>query len=144
MISQKKHADRSRYESRPSLFAVRVSVLLMLATMGCVDEEIPAHLIGTWMATSPSHQGRFIEISDKHIIFSSDEIHSIFYAIHRVESIGMEDGFAYSIEYRGVGGGSRMLSLRYIDGDPVAIELENQAGNWIRKDQVTPNRKEAI
>jgi hypothetical protein len=120
-----------------------VLTFLMVSVAGCIGEEFPAQLIGTWMATSPSHQGRFIEISSEHIIFSSDESHSTFYTIHGVESIEVEGRLEYTIEYRGVGGDSRRIGLRPSDGDPVAIELANQDGIWVRKDQITPKRKEA-
>jgi hypothetical protein len=96
------------------------------------------------MATSPSHQGRSIEISEEHIIFSSDESHSTFYTIHGVESEQRQGKSEYTIEYRGVGGSSRRIALRLLDGDPVGIELANQAGIWVRKDQSMPKRKESI
>ncbi len=67
-----------------------VLAFLMAAAAGCLGEEFPTQLIGTWMATSPSHQGRFVEISEEHIIFSSDESHSIYYTIHAIESIELE------------------------------------------------------
>jgi hypothetical protein len=117
---------------------------LMAASAGCLGEEFPAQLIGTWMATSPSHQGRFIEISKEHLMFSSDEDHSTFYTIHGVEAIEMQGKLEYTIEYRGVGGDSRRIALWLSDGDPAAIELANQDGIWVRKDQITPKRKEAI
>jgi hypothetical protein len=116
----------------------------MVSVAGCIGEEFPAQLIGTWMATSPSHQGRFIEISEEHVIFSSDESHSIFYTIHEIESIEREEGLEYTIEYYGVGGDSRRITLRLSDGDPVAIELANQDGIWVRKGHITPKRKDVI
>jgi hypothetical protein len=121
-----------------------VLALLMAAAAGCLGEEFPAQLIGTWMATSPSHQGRFIEISEEHVIFSSDESHSISYTIHGIESMELDGILEYTIEYRGVGSDSRRLTLRLSDGDPVAIELANQDGIWVRKGQITPKRKEVI
>jgi len=96
------------------------------------------------MANSPSHQGRSIEISKGQIVFSSDENHSTFYTIHGIESRELENALEYTIEYRGVGDYDRELTLRLSDGDPVAIELENQDGIWIRKSPVIPQRKEAI
>jgi hypothetical protein len=96
------------------------------------------------VATSPSHQGRFIEISEEHVIFSSDESHSISYTIHGIESMELDGILEYTIEYRGVGSDSRRLTLRLSDGDPVAIELANQDGIWVRKGQITPKRKEVI
>ncbi|MBW2692132.1 MAG: hypothetical protein JRE57_05805 [Deltaproteobacteria bacterium] len=121
-----------------------VSTLLMVAAGGCIGEQFPTQLIGTWVATSPSHQGRFIEISEEHVIFSSDESHSIFYTIHGIESIEREEGLEYTIEYRGVGNDSRRITLRLSDRDPVAIELANQDGTWVRKGQITPKRKDVI
>jgi len=121
-----------------------VLAFLIVAAAGCLGEEFPAQLIGTWAATSPSHQGRFVEISEEHIIFSSDENHSVFYTIHEIESIELEGRLEYMIEYRGVGGDSRRIGLRLSAGDPVAIELANQDGIWVRKDQNTPKRKESI
>jgi hypothetical protein len=121
-----------------------VLAFLMAAAAGCLGEEFPAQLIGTWMATSPSHQGRFIEISEEHVIFSSDESHSIFYMIHEIESTELERRLEYTIEYRGVGGDSRRITLRLSDGAPLAIELANQDGIWVRKDRITPKRKESI
>ncbi len=134
---------RFRKIDRADLLTWALAFSLIVAA-GCIGEELPAQLIGTWMATSPSHQGRFIEISEEHIIFSSDENHSTFYTIHGIESTENQGKLAYTIEYRGVGGGSRKIALRLSDGDPVAIELANQDGIWIRKDQITPNGKEAI
>ena len=121
-----------------------VLTFLMVAAGGCIGEEFPTQLIGTWAATSPSHQGRFIEISEEHVIFSSDENHPVFYTIHGIESIEREEGFEYTIEYRGVGGDSRRISLRLSGGNPVAIELANQDGIWVRKGQITPKRKDVI
>ena len=112
----------------------------MIAAVGCMGEEPPAHLIGTWMATSPRHQGRFLEISKEHIIFGADEVHSTFYTIRGIESEELEDVILYTIEYYGVGGSDRRLVLRFSDGDPVAIEMKNQDGIWIRKDRITSNR----
>jgi len=116
---------------------------LIIGSIGCVSEETPDRLIGTWMTTSPSHRGRLIEISKEHIIFSSDEIHSTFYTIRGVESRELAGKFSYTIEYQGVGGGSRTLSLRFSGGNPVSIELENQDGIWIRKDEITSKKKES-
>jgi hypothetical protein len=96
------------------------------------------------MAASPSHQGRSIEITEEHIVFSSDESHSIFYMLRGVESRELEEKIIYTIEYYGVGGDSRRLVLRFSNGNPVSIELENQDGIWIRKDRITPKRKETI
>ncbi len=121
-----------------------VLAFLMAAATGCRGEEFPAQLIGTWAATSPSHQGRFVEISEEHIIFSSDESHSIFYTIRGIESMELEGRLEYTIEYRGVGSDSRRITLRLSNGDPVAIELANQDGIWVRKGQITPKRKEVI
>jgi len=101
-------------------------------------------LIGTWMATSPTHRGRFIEISEEHIVFSSDENHSIFYTIRGVESRASEGEFAYTIEYSGGEDDSRRLALRFSDGDSSAIELENIPGIWIRKVEVGSKQKESI
>jgi len=115
-----------------------------IAAAGCISEELPAQLIGTWIATSPSHQGRFIEITEEHLIFSSDENHSIFYSIRGIESRKLQGRLEYTIEYRGVGGDSRRISLRLSEGETVAIELANQNGIWIRKDQITPKRKESV
>jgi hypothetical protein len=121
-----------------------VLAFLVAAAAGCLGEEFPTQLIGTWMATSPSHQGRFVEISEEHIIFSSDESHSIFYTIHGIESMELEERLEYTIEYRGVGSDSRRITLRLSNGDPVAIELANQDGIWVRKGQIMPKRKEVI
>jgi hypothetical protein len=121
-----------------------VLTFLMVAAGGCIGEEFPTQLIGTWVATSPSHQGRSIEISEEHVIFSSDESHSIFYTIHGVESRKLEERLEYTIEYRGVGSDSRRITLRLSDGDPVAIELANQDGIWVRKGHITPKRKDVI
>ena len=121
-----------------------VLTFLMVTVEGCIGEEFPTQLIGTWVATSPSHQGRFIEISEEHIIFSSDENHSTFYTIHGVESIEIQEEVEYTIEYRGVGSDSRRITLRLSGGDPVAIELANQDGIWVRKGQITPKRKDVI
>jgi hypothetical protein len=121
-----------------------VLAFLMVAAAGCLGEEFPTQLIGTWMATSPSHQGRFVEISEEHIIFSSDESHSIYYSIHAIESMELEGRLEYTIEYRGVGSDSRRITLRLSNGDPVAIELANQDGIWVRKDPITPKKKEVI
>ena len=121
-----------------------VLAFLMAAAAGCLGEEFPTQLIGTWMATSPSHQGRFVEISEEHILFSSDESHSIYYTIHGIESIELEGRLEYTIEYRGVGSDSRRITLRLSNGDPVAIELANQDGIWVRKGQITPKKKEVI
>ena len=116
----------------------------MIAAAGCISEELPEQLIGIWTATSPSHQGRFIEITKEHIIFSSDENHSVFYSIRGIESRQFQGRLEYTIEYRGVGGSSRRISLRFSEGETVAIELANQDGIWIRKDQLAPKRKEAV
>ena len=124
--------------------ATRVLLLLALAATGCVNDEVPDRLIGTWMASSPSHQGRSIEISKERIIFNSDAIHSNFYEIHDIESMDRDGKLEYTIEYRGVGGYDRELNLRFYEGDPVAIELANQDGLWIRKNLITPQQKEAI
>ena len=40
-----------------------VLTFLMVTVEGCIGEEFPTQLIGTWVATSPSHQGRFIELA---------------------------------------------------------------------------------
>lgn len=120
-----------------------ILALLVAVASGCLGEEFPAQLIGTWMATSPSHEGRFIEISEEHIVFSSDESHSVFYTIHGIESTELEGRLEYTIEYRGVGGDSRRITLRLSGQGPMAIELANQDGIWIRKDPNTPRRKEA-
>jgi hypothetical protein len=56
----------------------------------------------------------------------------------------LEGRLEYTIEYRGVGSDSRRITLRLSDGDPVAIELANQDGIWVRKGQIMPKRKEVI
>jgi len=119
-------------------------ILLTTAALGCVGEKVPDLLIGTWAATSPTHLGRFIEISEEHIVFSSDESHSIFYTIREVESRELEGKTVYTIEYFGSGGDSRRLALRFSDGVPMAIELENQAGIWIRKDEIRSKQRVSI
>jgi hypothetical protein len=96
------------------------------------------------MATSLRHQGRTLEISEEHIIFGADENHLTFYTIRGVESEKLENETLYTIEYYGVGDSGRRLSVRFYGGDPVAIELENQDGIWIRKDRITSKRKESI
>jgi hypothetical protein len=96
------------------------------------------------MATSPRHQGRFLEISKEHLIFGADENHSTFYTIRGVESSELEDDLLYTLEYSGVGGASRTLILRFSEEDPVAIQLENQDGIWVRKDRITSKRKGSI
>jgi hypothetical protein len=116
----------------------------MLAFVGCLSEEPPTRLVGTWMATSPRHQGRFLEISKEHLIFGADELHSTFYTIRGIESEELKDETLYTIEYHGVGGAGRKLFLRLSEGDPVAIEFENQDGLWVRKDQAASKRKESI
>jgi len=116
----------------------------MIAAVGCAGEELPAELIGTWMATSARHQGRYLEISKEHLIFGADENHSTFYTMHGVELRELEDEFLYTLEYSGVGGASRTLALRFSNGDPVAIKLENQDGIWVRKDRITSKRKGSI
>lgn len=118
--------------------------LLLVAFAGCSGEEPPAGLIGIWMATSPRHEGRFLEISEGHLIFGSDEIHSTFYAIRGVESEDLESGILYTIDYYGVGGTGRKLFVRLSDGEPEAIKLENQDGIWIRKDRVASKPKGLI
>ncbi len=127
--------------ANPTVWALAFA---MIAAAGCIREELPEQLIGTWTATAPSHQGRFIEITEEHIIFSSDENHSVFYSIRGIESRQLEGITEYTIEYRGVGGGSRRISLRLSEGETVAIELANQDGIWIRKDRLTSKRKEAV
>ncbi len=141
--------DRQIYDrSRSASFLFRRwvwgYVFLIIGAVGCVGEELPADLIGTWMATSPRYQGRFLEISKEHVIFGADEGHSTYYTIRGVESEELENETLYTIEYHGVGGTGRTLSLRFSEGDPVAIELENQDGIWIRKDRITPKRKESL
>jgi hypothetical protein len=64
--------------------------------------------------------------------------------IHEIESTELERRLEYTIEYRGVGGDSRRITLRLSDGAPLAIELANQDGIWVRKGQITPKRKELI
>ena len=125
---------------------VRVAtfILLMASAVGCVDREVPNRLIGTWMATSPAYRGRFIEFSEKHIVFSSDENHSIFYTIHGVESKESEGKISYTIEYSGSDDDTRRLALRFSDGDSSAIELENISGIWIRKEEIGSKQKESI
>lgn len=112
--------------------------------MGCGGEGIPDRLIGIWEATSPTHRGRFIEISQEHIIFSSDENHSTFYTIRGVESRELEGEFSYTIEYSGVDDDRRRLVLKFSNGEPLAIELENKAGSWVRKNGIRSKQKESI
>jgi hypothetical protein len=102
MINRKKR-DRLGAISWPFSRGICALGLLMVAFADCSGEERPAGLIGTWMGTSPRHEGQFLEISERHLIFGSDEIHSTFYAIRGVESENLESGTLYTIEYHGVG-----------------------------------------
>jgi hypothetical protein len=117
---------------------------LIVAAVGCAGEELPSDLIGTWMATSPRHEGRFLEISKEHIVFSANEINSTYYTLRGVESTEVEDAVLYTLEYLGVGGASRKLVVRFSDAGPVGIELKNQDGIWIRKDPIASKGKESI
>lgn len=117
---------------------------MMVAAMGCVGEKSPDRLIGTWVATSPSHRGRSIEISEEHIVFGSDDNHSIFCTVRGVESKESQGRSTYTIEYSGGGGSSRSLSLRFSAIDPEAIELDNRVGTWVRKGEIRPEQKESI
>jgi hypothetical protein len=121
------------------------AILLMWVNLGCASEELPGDdLAGTWMATSPSHQGRFIEISSEHIAFASDENHSTFFSIDRVESEEVDGKTLYTIAYHGTGDVEREIALRLLDSDPAAIELGNQAGTWVRKSGDNPKKKGSI
>ena len=143
-MTRRLNDDRSHSGSCPFRTCVWKFVSLMIAVVGCMGEEPPSQLIGTWMATSPRHQGRFLEISKEHIIFGADEYHSTFYTIRGIESEELENAILYTIEYYGVGRSDRRLVLRFSDGDPVAIELENQDGIWILKYRIPTNREASI
>jgi len=117
---------------------------LMAVAVGCGGEEIPDPLIGVWMATSPTHRGRFIEISKEHLIFSSDEDHSTFYTIIGVETSNSEGKSTYTIAYHGSGDFRRTLVVRLAKGNPPSIQLQNNAGRWVRKDEMGPKQKESI
>lgn len=143
-MTNRRGYDWSRFVSCSFCSRVGKFVFLIVAAVGCMGEEMPTDLIGTWMATSPRHEGRFIEISKEHLIFGADENHSTFYTMRGVESRELDDELLYTLEYSGVGGASRRLALRFADGEPAAIELENQSGIWIRKDRIMSKRKESI
>ncbi len=109
-----------------------------------MSQEPPAQLVGTWVATSPRHQGRVLEISKQHLVFGADESHSTYFTISGVGARELEGEIVYTIEYHGVGGMIRRLLLTTSGEDPAAIELENHDGTWVRKGGFTSKRKESV
>ena len=111
------------------------ALALAIAAVACggKTEVVPRALLGRWVSDDARYQGRSLGISQRALIFASDQTHSENYAVHGVETNEGPDGAKrVTLAYGSAGVADLSLRLRLFPTAPPTLQIGDRDERWTR------------
>jgi len=105
------------------------------ALFGCQQEvNVPRELVGVWNTSSTKYTDRYIEFTEKALIFGLGNDQTSVHDIKKINTEGDQLGRGYTFYYRDSEGEKWTLSLTYFSSyDDGAFQLQNRNEWWKRQ-----------
>ena len=105
------------------------------ALFGCQQEvNVPRELVGVWNTSSPKYTDRYIEFTEKALIFGLGNDDTSVHAIKKIKTEDDQLRPVYTLYYRDSEGDKWTLSLTYFSSyDDGAFQLQDRNEWWKRK-----------
>ena len=134
---------RADGEARQPLFRIVSLLLLVLGVLGgmCSKTPVPPDLIGKWTASSPTYEGRYLEISEDAVVFGTGRGTLSFHLITDVEAEPDDEGSTrYTLHYDDDDGAPWALELRFQPGDPATLRIGHRDEIWALSENLASYR----
>ena len=109
-----------------------LALLCVLSALACGgNDTLPRELLGRWVSDDPRYAGRSLSLSQRSIIFASDQTAAESFSVRDVETRREDDGStAYEVAYGADGVGELVLRLRLSAGTPAALKIGDRSERW--------------
>ncbi len=110
-----------------------VALLFTLAAFACGGEGavVPRAFLGRWVSDDSRYEGRSLTISQRSLIFASDQTTSENFAVRGVETRELENGStAIAITYGNDDADDLVLSVQLHATTPASLQIGERTERW--------------
>ena len=126
---------------KPNCFLVKtfLTIMIVISFIGCQDMQdvtVPLHLIGIWETSAPKFEDRYLEFTERLIIFGTGEDSLKLHRIWKIETTKSKGNrILYTFHYKDSEGEKWTLALTYNPDSGGTIQLQNRDEIWEKSDE---------
>lgn len=113
--------------------------MIVISFIGCQDMQdvtVPLHLIGIWETSAPKFEDRYLEFTERLIIFGTGEDSWKLHRIWKIETAKSKGNrILYTFHYKDSEEEKWTLALTYNPDSGGTIQLQNRDEIWEKSDE---------